>query len=152
MQPSGQFISNIVLIDDDADDFMVFEEAIKQLNASINVLHISAAKDICHNKSCQVPDMLFLDINMPDRNGFEWLQLIREKGYNFPVVMYSTASNQTYVQQAYAAGAHIYFPKPESFSALKNSLTRLLSLNWQHPDAVRDQFYCNGECKVFGVS
>jgi DNA-binding NarL/FixJ family response regulator len=86
---------------------------------------------------------------MPDYNGFEWLKAIRERGYEFPVIMYSTASNPAYVQKAYQEGADIYFPKPESLQTLHSSLQRLLHLNWVEPQKIKDQYYHNGLYRVF---
>lgn len=145
-------IKKVLLIDDDTDDFMFFEDALKKVDPTINVSHISSVKEIPEEVNYAVPDLLFLDINMPDRDGFEWLRCIREKGFQFPVIMYSTASNPAYVEKAYKEGANVYFPKPDSINTLEKSLNRLLGLNWSEPEKVTEHFSQNGNYKVFRLA
>jgi DNA-binding response OmpR family regulator len=142
-------IRKVLLIDDDKDDCIFFEDALKELDPSIHVRFISSTKEVNTGAGCQPPDLLFLDINMPDKNGFEWLKEIREKGYTFPVIMYSTASNPAYVQRAYEEGANVYFPKPESLRTLQDSLKQLLRFNWNDPHKITECFYSNGQYRVF---
>jgi DNA-binding NarL/FixJ family response regulator len=145
-------IRKVLLIDDDTDDFMFFEDALKKIDPTINVSHIASMNHVPAEGNCVEPDLLFLDINMPDRNGFEWLRHIREKGYRFPVIMYSTASNPAFVEKAYKEGANVYFPKPDSINTLEKSLYRLLGLNWSEPDKVTEHFSQNGVYRVFHLA
>jgi DNA-binding NarL/FixJ family response regulator len=142
-------VRNILIIDDDPDDYAIFKEALHELGEEIAVSYIGSSREAVADKACPVPDLLFLDINMPDRNGFEWLKYIREQGYRFPVIMYSTASHPDYVQRAYREGAHIYFPKPDSFHTLQHSLRQLLSFDWRDPEKVRERFIRDGNYTVF---
>lgn len=141
-------IRNIVLIDDDMDDYLIFEEAVKAVDTSIEVSHISSMAQVTKD-NCKIPDIVFLDINMPDKNGFEWLALIREKEARLPVIMYSTASNSSYVEKAYTEGAHLYFPKPDSLKKLRNGLLTLFSLDWANPQKITSEFCNNGQYRVF---
>jgi len=141
-------IKNVLLIDDDIDDYIIFEEAVKTVDMSIAVSHISSMAQV-RKENCNIPDMVFLDINMPDKNGFEWLAFIREKEASLPVIMYSTASNSSYVEKAYTEGAHLYFPKPDSLKRLRNSLLTLFSLDWANPQKITSEFCKNGRYKVF---
>jgi DNA-binding NarL/FixJ family response regulator len=149
MQLEQSAIRNVLLIDDDVDDFLIFEAAVKEVDPTIRVMHIAALADVPQDEHPVIPDMLFLDINMPDQDGFEWLKCIREKGYTFPIVMYSTASNPSYVAKAYEEGANVYFPKPSSYKNLHQSLTRLLQMNWEEPQQVREIFCRDGKYRVF---
>lgn len=142
-------IRNVLLIDDDRDDCLFFEDAVKEVDPAIRVGFISSPDDVPSEKNCRLPDLLFLDINMPDRNGFEWLQEIRGKGYTFPVIMYSTASNPGFVQRAYEEGANLYFPKPDSLRMLQASLKQLFQFNWEEPQKITAAFYSNGQGRVF---
>lgn len=145
-------IHEVILIDDDKDDCAFFEEAVKQIDPGISVRCISSARDVSTNDRCQLPDLLFLDINMPDKNGFEWLREIRANGYALPVIMYSTANNPAYVQRAYEEGANLYFPKPDSSRTLQISLKQLLQFDWRDPGKITQRFYSNGECRVLQVT
>lgn len=67
--------------------------------------------------------------------------------------MYSTAHNPSYVTRAYEAGASVYFPKPDSYRTLIDSLTYLLrNLNWGDPTAVRGQFVQGDQYRVFSLA
>jgi DNA-binding NarL/FixJ family response regulator len=66
--------------------------------------------------------------------------------------MYSTASNPAFVQRAYSEGANVYFPKPESFKTLQESLKQLLNLNWQEPRKVTEDYCSDGQYKVFSLA
>lgn len=142
-------IRDVLLIDDDRDDFFIFEEAVKQVDSTVDVRFLSTFDEAQAIANCRVPDLLFLDINMPDRNGFEWLNLIREKGYPFPVVMYSTANNPESVQRAYAEGANLYLPKPETYNTLRDSLRQILNFNWMDPGQVTACFLQHGRYAAF---
>jgi len=151
--PVGNFaIKKVLLIDDDTDDFMFFEDALKKVDPTIDISHIASVREVPEESNCEVPDLLFLDINMPDRDGFEWLRCIREKGYRIPVIMYSTASNPAFVEKAYQEGANVYFPKPDSIHRLEKSLNHLLALNWAEPEKVTEHFNQNGIYKVFQLA
>jgi DNA-binding NtrC family response regulator len=145
-------IRKVLLIDDDPDDFSIFEDAVRSLERDIEVQYIAAWKDLPAPGNCDIPDLLFLDINMPDKNGFEWLKAIREAGYSLPVVMYSTASNPDFVQRAYREGAHIYLQKPDNFRILQHSLKYIFHLDWTMPDKVKEYFFRNGRYEVFSLS
>lgn len=149
--PTAATIKKVLLIDDDRDDFSFFEEAVKQVDPAIEVGYISSERDLSKDGNCVLPDVLFLDINMPDKDGFEWLKEIREKGYNIPIVMYSTASNPAFVQKAYTAGATVYFPKPESFKTLIESLRKLFQFNWHSPNDIQQLFCNNGQYRIFSA-
>lgn len=144
-------IRKVLLIDDDIDDYYFFEEAVKTVDNSISVFHLSSMKEIATEK-CLEPDLVFLDINMPDKNGFEWLSFIREKEAKLPVIMYSTASNANYVERAYTEGAQLYFPKPDSLQQLKNGLIMLLAMDWTNPQKITSEFCSNGKYKVFDIA
>lgn len=143
-----KLIRNILLIDDDMDDYLIFEEAVKTVDKSIEVSYISSMAQV-GKENCKIPDIVFLDINMPEKNGFEWLALIREKEASLPVIMYSTASNSSYVEKAYTEGAHLYYPKPDSLIQLRNGLLKLFSLDWANPQKITSEFCNNGHYRVF---
>ena len=144
-------IRNVLLIDDDIDDYLFFEEAVRTLDDSIKVYYLSSMKEINAEK-CLVPDLVFLDINMPDKNGFDWLLLIREKEANLPVIMYSTANNAKQVERAYTEGAQLYFPKPDSLNQLKKGLSELFAMDWADPQRITSNFISNGKYKVFEIA
>ena len=87
---------NILLADDDVDDCLFFKKVVKELHPNSNLTILSDGEQLMSylfENSNQLADVLFLDLNMPRKNGFECLTEI--KGDNtlkdFPVVMFSTS-------------------------------------------------------------
>ena len=77
----------------------------------------------------QHPDLVFLDLNMPCKNGVECLEEIRAvKSFkNLPVIIYSTTANATQVDASYSKGASLYLQKPSNFESIKKSIAGILS-------------------------
>src|SRR6478609_7065071 len=104
---------DIFYADDDEDDLGFFNEVTDQISEDIDVLiklhtHINGEnliENIKKNKGENT--IVFLDINMPFKSGFEFLEEIRkEPGINsIPIVMYSTSSNQDNIEKSFALGA-----------------------------------------------
>lgn len=147
--PTEKFIKNILLIDDDPDELMLFNIAIQEIDPSIQVSYISNKDQLPKEDNCKIPDLLFLDINMPDWDGFTWLQKIRNKGVQVPIVMFSTSSNPEKINKAYTNGADLYLSKPMTFGSFVNSLQEVLQLNWSKPEEVTNQHYINGRFRAF---
>lgn len=123
----------LLLADDDGDDRYFFERAIKKLSFHCEM---SAAEDgeqlmrMLRTFTGALPDVLFLDINLPRINGSECLLAIKKDPLlkHLPVVMYSTSLHPKEVDWFYNHGAHYYICKRESESALVNVLQQCLSL------------------------
>ena len=145
-------IQNILLIDDDEDDFFFFSEAVKSVNAAIHVSHISDGNTDPAQLDALEPDLIFLDINMPKRNGIECLRQIKQSRHkDTPVVIYSTTRNQLFIKQAYETGAHLFLTKPFSFDKLVASLRSIIQLNWTEPAKITSTYYSDGRYQAFGT-
>src|ERR1017187_4447154 len=86
---------NIIFADDDIDDRSFFEKALKELPISTNLTTVNDGEQLMKylaDNSEQLPDVLFIDLNMPRKNGFECIVEIREneKLKDLSVVIFST--------------------------------------------------------------
>jgi DNA-binding response OmpR family regulator len=140
-------IMNIILADDDADDRMLFEDAIDEIVVKTNLSLFNDGKDLMEHllqPGISLPEIVFLDLNMPIKNGMECLKEIRksESLKNLCVAIYSTSSSEQDIEDTFVNGANIYINKPNSFKELKKAIERVLKLNWQyHTSALnRDNF------------
>ena len=114
---------NIFLADDDEEDRLFFAEALKEIPLSIETSAFADGVGLMGNlySDEKLPDIIFLDLNMPMMNGFECLSDIRddEKFKNIPVIIYSTSYLKKEIEQLRRMGATGYLRKPSSFNQLK---------------------------------
>lgn len=126
----------LVLADDDEDDCLLFKEALTEIPIMTNLSIVNNGEKLIQllkGITDQIPSVLFLDLNMPRKNGFECLTEIRqnEKYKTVPVIVYSTSYNKEMVEQLYAYGAQYYIRKPSEFSKLKQVIYEVLKLVMQ---------------------
>ena len=122
----------IFLADDDNDDRMLFTEALGELPLDLSVLTFDNGVDLMSNLldlDLVLPDLIFLDLNMPLMNGEECLDDIRrETNLNsVPIVIYSGFLDVEQVTLLKAKGADYYLKKPSTFEDLKRLLKKAIS-------------------------
>ncbi len=132
MQPIARSL-NIYLADDDHADCLLFKEALEELPVTANLTTVHDGEqllDLLYQKDNALPDVLFLDLNMPRKNGFAALGQIKrdEKLLDLPVIVFSTANDQAKVKMVYRDAAHYYIRKPTKFSELKEVIYKALTL------------------------
>jgi CheY-like chemotaxis protein len=78
------------------------------------------------------PDLMVLDVKMPQVTGFEALQWLRNHPAcaSMPVVMLSGSESKEDIEQAYRLGANSYFSKPPTVNALTALLRALVHYWW----------------------
>jgi CheY-like chemotaxis protein len=123
-------MKNIFLADDDADDRMFFEDALNQLPIPIQLTLSNDGLELMSNLETVVPDVIFLDLNMPRKNGFQCLEEIRNTPSlkDIPIVIFSTTVNEDAVNKTYQLGANYYICKPHSFELLVKAIETVLTL------------------------
>lgn len=115
----------IILVDDDEVDRQIFTSALEDLNLNAEIVQFSNGVDlIAHllDPRTELPDLIFLDLNMPLMNGEECLSDIRgeTKFDKISVIIYSGYYDEVKMETLKKNGADHYFLKPNSFSELKN--------------------------------
>lgn len=75
------------------------------------------------------PDMVLLDAVMPDLDGFECCRRLHAQNPDLPILIVTSLEDETFVNEAFAAGASDYIPKPIHWSVLKRRLRHLLQAN-----------------------
>ncbi len=128
---------HIILADDDEDDRLFFTDAFEELkiNTKVQTYNDGAElMDYLNNEDSIMPEILFLDLNMPKKNGIECLQEIKAnpKFGNIAVAIYSTSSSEEHIEETFVSGANIYIKKPSDFNVLKKVLSEVVTINWQY--------------------
>jgi CheY-like chemotaxis protein len=132
-QPGRQVI---FLAEDDHDDIMLFESALDTMNTDADLIVCingnEAIKGL-ETAGAHYPDIVFLDINMPLKNGLECLKHIRNGiSKRLPVFLFTTADDMLSVEEARKLGATGYLSKPASLKDLCTLLQNVLSIDWGH--------------------
>lgn len=127
---------SILLVEDDADDRMLFTEALYELTTDIRLTtasHCDDGIDSLIRPHDELPDLVVMDINMPGKNGLECLEDIRNHSRlnTLPVVILSTDTDESVIRDAYRRGANFYISKPNSFQALKREVHKLITTDWR---------------------
>ena len=125
-------VVNILLADDDLDDCDLFKTALSELNigAEIRVVYDGAELMKLLKQYNPLPCVLFMDQNMPKKNGMACLQEIKEdeKLRPLPVYILSTSFDKDIIKQLYTKGAEHYIRKPNGFSDLKQVILHALTI------------------------
>jgi CheY-like chemotaxis protein len=124
---------HVLLADDDIDDCIFFKEALAELQISTNLTVVHDGEELMQllvSETGALPDVLFLDINMPRKNGFECLVEIKinDRLKQLPVIMFSTSFEQEVVNLLYKNGAQYFIRKPSEFSQFKKIIQQTLTL------------------------
>jgi CheY-like chemotaxis protein len=145
----------ILLADDDNADCLLFKDALEELPISANLTIVHNGEQLIEEitrKEGQFPDVLFLDLNMPRKNGFASLGEIKRSSEleNLPVVIFSTASDSETVKKVFRDAAHYYICKPTDFEQLKKVIYEALTLIMQknNPLPLKENFMISGDSIV----
>jgi CheY-like chemotaxis protein len=127
-------MNKILLVDDDVDDHLFFKEAIELINPSLQC-DTATNGQLALDKlkvSTSLPDIIFLDLNMPIMNGFDFLiQIKKENQLNkIPVGIFTTSNILRDKELTKEFGAQFFLTKPNDFQVLRKKLQQILSTDF----------------------
>ena len=120
--------SNILIIDDNETDAMIMQEALASvvIGNEVKILNNAAdAIDLLNNKGDfkkeEKPDLILLDLNMPDLNGFEFLRIVKKdpRFIQIPIIILSGTENPENINECYQLGANCFIQKPNDITKFK---------------------------------
>lgn len=151
MQTENCVVNSIILAEDDEDDQMMFKEVIQQFNSPIDLQIVADGRQLLSLLENILPDLLFLDLDMPYRNGLQCLLAIRESArlQNLPVIMFSSTSRQVNIQTAYEMGAHLFLVKSSSFKEYASAINTIVRMDWSLPHQIKEQYCVNNRYTAF---
>jgi CheY-like chemotaxis protein len=127
----------ITLADDDEDDRLFFTDAFDELKINTVVNTVNNGKELLsflNHPETVLPNIIFLDLNMPILNGIDCLKEIKlnDKFKDIAIAIYSTSSSEKDIENTFVLGANIYIKKPSNFNELKKILADVVTINWQY--------------------
>lgn len=126
---------NILLIEDNDGDIFLARQMLKHaaINHTISILNdgetaIDFFNNLEERSGTKFPDIILLDINLPKKNGFEVLSVIRssDKTRHLPVIILTTSSDITDREFAEHYKADRYIPKPLCAEDFKKAVVALI--------------------------
>lgn len=133
---------NVLLADDDIDDCGFFEEALLNFPLATNYNCVHNGEQLMNllaGNEAVLPHVIFLDLNMPRKNGFECLEeiMLHSRLKLIPIIIYSTSLEKEVVNKLFMNGARYFIRKPSDFSKFIEIIQQALMLvyknNTSHP-------------------
>ncbi len=130
---------HILLADDDEADRLLFTEAFSELKIKTIVRTVNDGvqlMELLNMENIRLPHLLFLDLNMPGKNGLQCLKEIKddEKLQDIFVAIYSTSDSEKDMEETFWNGANIYIAKPTDFKVLKEILEKAVMTAFLYHD------------------
>jgi CheY-like chemotaxis protein len=131
----------IVLVADDlTDDFLLLKAAFRKAGLPHRLVHVDdgdhaimyleGISPYCDRQRFPFPDLLILDVQMPNTNGFDVLTVLRKRPHiALPVVMFSSSNIVRDIQLAAELGAIHFFTKPLALSGM-TELVKTIDERW----------------------
>lgn len=108
-------IQSIIVADDDSDDRLFLEDVLHEVAPSKTITSVKDGQELLSLFTHFIPDLLFLDLEMPRKNGLECLKEIRNNPAtkDLPIVVFSSTNRDYNIDVAYEMGAHLFFIKAQ---------------------------------------
>jgi len=121
----------VLMVDDDADDQLLFANAMQEIDATMHYEIANNGIEALEKLKTFVPDVIFLDLNMPMMNGMECLAALKKNKMlaQIPVIIFTTTNDKISIATAKEMGATAFFHKPIEFNRLREKLLDLFLYN-----------------------
>lgn len=131
-----------MLAEDDVDDQMFFKDALHEICSEIKLQVKENGEELMTALNTNwntIPDVIFIDLNMPIKDGFTCLKEIRinEKLKDCIVIILTTSNNPEHIELAYQFGVTLFVSKPNNFYDLKSILTNILYNDLRDPHIIQ---------------
>ena len=144
-------IRSVVLAEDNLEHCFFFRKCLKEVAPEIQFTVVFDGEKLMTLLERYQPDLLFLDLTMPCKNGIQCIKEIREnKSLNsLPIIVFSINSKNHSIQTAYELGANLYIIKPGEYSDLVMCLQKVLSMDWKQPKTITKRHSTNNKYQAY---
>jgi CheY-like chemotaxis protein len=138
-------IQRVLMADDDKDHAMLFERIVRREYPSVQISYVQDGEQLIHFLHLNKVDLLFLDLNMPCKDGYECLQEIRKDPSlkDLPIVVYSSSAHLSDIQKSFVHKADFYLVKPFITDHLKRAIQMILSVDWKDDPPIKRHYFIN---------
>ncbi|WP_306060542.1 response regulator [Natronococcus wangiae] len=115
---------DILLVEDNPGDVRLIQEAFKETEIEQTHQVFTNGEDaldfLLESNECSPPDLVFLDLNLPGKDGCEILETIRDDSQleRLPVIILTSSEDSDDVERCYRANANAYLTKPTDLDEL----------------------------------
>jgi len=122
----------LFIVDDDTDDIDFFQEVLHDMNSNITcsvALNGETALKLLKDPKNELPDYIFVDLNMPRINGKQLLKEIKSTDSlkHIPVIIYSTTGAESDINEIKRLGAKTFLIKPTRRDELMKQLKTIFN-------------------------
>ncbi|KUJ60853.1 histidine kinase [Flavobacteriaceae bacterium CRH] len=125
----------IFYTDDDEDDLSIFTDAVESLPKKIELKTYNGGEKLLNAiyNPPPTPSVVFLDLNMPGKNGFDVLKELQdsEEKKDIPIIIFSTSSEPGIIEKCRTLGADYFITKPVLMKDIVKSIEHALAINWK---------------------
>jgi len=136
----------ILLCDDDPDEALFLETAFIRAGFQVDLEWFDRCSTLLDHlpDRPEVPDLIFVDLNMPGENGLDCLARIKDfSAYkHVPVIMYTTSTLSKDVMEAFKNGASLYLAKTSSEDELIEMVKYLATMEREELQCPRKERFC----------
>lgn len=134
-------INPILLVEDNADDVFFLRRALKAKNVDVPVVlmpdgreairYLNGENDYANRSVHPLPRLVLLDLQLPYFTGLQVLEWARKHAVvkRIPIVIFSSSSQASDIEQAYELGANSYLVKPTDVAEL-GRIVETLRVYW----------------------
>lgn len=130
------YIPSVLIAEDDRDDRLLMEEGFRENEYTNTLIFVNDGEELIDYLLRQgnyklrgeaLPDLIFLDLNLPKKDGRECLKMIKKHPVikRLPVIVFSTSNSHLDVKECYELGANCYLSKPQTFKELTEMLRKI---------------------------
>lgn len=121
----------ILIANSDHDDAELWVTCLKEIIPNFDIIRATdGVQCLRYLKTISSPDLVFLDLNLPLKNGIECLRDIRNEELlkDTPIIVYASSKNIRDIDAAYKFGARFYLVKPDTFGKFIKLLKSVFTL------------------------
>ncbi len=124
---------DVLIADDDNDDFELLSDAIRTLDFKIEIKRAENGDILMKLIDEDIPDLLFLDLILPCKDGKACLTEIRNdrRFDELPIIVYTSVTDTDSVDFCFRSGSNLYVYKPGSYTEILEAVEKIFTINWK---------------------